>query len=84
MPTVLYLKGWRFHFYSNEGNEPIHIHAQKGDLECKYWLDVELYDIREAYAYNLSRRDTREVRRIILQHFDEIIDAWNTHFKHQP
>ncbi|ASC71813.1 hypothetical protein XM38_027670 [Halomicronema hongdechloris C2206] len=83
MPTVLYLRGWRFHFYSNEGNEPIHIHAQKGDSECKYWLDVESYDIREAYAYRLSRRDTREVRKIILQHFDEIVDAWNTHFGSQ-
>ncbi len=23
MPTILYVQGWRFHFYSNEGNEPI-------------------------------------------------------------
>jgi hypothetical protein len=30
MPTVLYLRGWRLHFYSNEGTEPIHIHGQKG------------------------------------------------------
>ena len=45
--------------------------VQKGNSECKYWLDVELYDIHEAYAYNLSRWDTREVRKIILQHFDE-------------
>lgn len=80
MPTVLYLKGWRFHFYSNEGSEPIHIHAHKGESECKYWLDVDLYDIREAYSHNLSRRDIREVRKIILQHFDEIVEAWNTHF----
>lgn len=25
----------------------------------------------EAYAYNLSARDTREVHKIILQHFDD-------------
>jgi hypothetical protein len=24
MPTILYVQGWRFHFYSNEGNEPMH------------------------------------------------------------
>ena len=65
MPTVLFLWGWRFHFYSNEGNEPIHIHVQKGDGDCKYWLDVDAYEIREAYAYNLSVRDIREVRKII-------------------
>lgn len=79
MPTILYLRGWRFFFYSNEGNEPIHIHARKGGSECKYWLKVELYDIQEAYSYKLSPRDTREVRKIILQHFDEIIEAWNTY-----
>lgn len=80
MPTVLYLRGWRLHFYSNEGNEPVHIHAQKGDRDCKYWLDVDTYDIREAYTYNMSARDTREVRKIILQHFDDIIEAWETAF----
>jgi Domain of unknown function (DUF4160) len=36
MPTVVYLRGWRLHFYSNEGSEPIHIHAQKGEKDCKY------------------------------------------------
>jgi hypothetical protein len=80
MPTVVYLRGWRLHFYSNEGTEPIHIHAEKGDKDCKYWLNVDTYDIQAAYSYNLSSRDTREIRKIILQHFDEIAEAWNTHF----
>ena len=78
MPTVLYLKGWRFFFYSDEGNEPIHIHVQKGDSECKYWLDIDLYEICEAYSYGMSSRDTREVKKIILQNFDEIVDEWQT------
>ena len=34
MPTILFVQGWRFHFYSNEGNEPMHVHAVKGDAEC--------------------------------------------------
>ena len=78
MPTVLYLKGWRFFFYSDEGNEPIHIHVQKGDYECKYWLDIDLYEIREAYSYGMSLRDTREVKKIIFQNFDEIVNEWQT------
>lgn len=83
MPTVLYLKGWRFFFYSDEGNEPIHIHVQKGDSECKYWLDNDLYEIREAYSYGMSSRDTREVKKIILQNFDEIVDEWQTFRRQQ-
>ncbi len=80
MPTVVYLRGWRLHFYSNEGNEPIHIHAQKGEKDCKYWLDVADYNIREAYAYNMNSKDTREVK-IILQNFDEIVETWNHYFR---
>ncbi|MBN2365585.1 MAG: DUF4160 domain-containing protein, partial [Calditrichaeota bacterium] len=28
MPTILYIYEWRFFFYSNERNEPIHIHCK--------------------------------------------------------
>jgi len=39
VPTVLRIRGFRFHFYSDEGNEPPHIHVRCGDGECKFWLD---------------------------------------------
>lgn len=48
MPTVLYVNGWRFFFYSNEGNEPVHIHAQKGEKECKFLLLEATFDIKIA------------------------------------
>ena len=31
MPTVLNIKGYRFFFFSLEGNEPPHIHIEYGD-----------------------------------------------------
>ena len=76
MPTILLLLGWRLHFYSNERNEPIHLHAEKAEKECKYWIDVEAFEIREAFAYNMSPRDTREVRKIIFEHFDHLVAEW--------
>ena len=39
MPTVLRIGPYRFHFYSDEGNEPAHIHVRSPDGECKFWLD---------------------------------------------
>jgi hypothetical protein len=33
MPTVLFIDGWRLFFYSNEGKEPIHIHAGKAGMK---------------------------------------------------
>ncbi|AFY82016.1 DUF4160 domain-containing protein [Oscillatoria acuminata] len=80
MPTILYIRGWRLFFYSNEGTEPIHIHAQKAEKDCKYWLNVASYEIQEAYSYNMSGKDTREVRKIILQNFDDIVEEWERVF----
>ena len=83
MPTVLYIFGWRLFFYSNEGDEPVHIHAEKGDMECKFWLLSDEVEIREAFSYNMTPQATREIKKIIYQHFDVIVDAWMTHFKRQ-
>lgn len=81
MPTVLFIGGWRLYFWANENNEPIHIHAEKGEMECKFWLDVENFEIRPALEYNLSPQARREIKRIIYNHFDYIISEWNNFFK---
>lgn len=78
MPTILLVIGWRFFFYANEGNEPIHIHCRKGDMECKYWLDLERFDLEEEFAHNMGPRDRREVKRIIYEYFDFIEEQWNS------
>jgi hypothetical protein len=77
MPTILTLLGWRFFFYANEKNEPIHIHCQKAEAEAKYWLDLDSFEVIEAHSYNMSPADKRTVRRIIFEHFDYIAAEWN-------
>ena len=81
MPTIIYIYGWRLFFYSNEGNEPIHIHAEKADMECKFWFLEEEIEIKEAYAYNLNQKDRKEIKKIIYQHFDLIVDSWYKYFE---
>ena len=76
MPTILFVLGWRFFFYSNEGNEPIHIHCKKADMECKYWLDVENFTVEEAFSYNMNNKDKREVKKIIFEYFEFIENEW--------
>jgi len=39
MPTVLRWRGYRFYFFSNEGNEPPHVHIDKDENTVKYWLE---------------------------------------------
>ena len=73
MPTILLIRGWRLFFYANERNEPPHIHARKGDAECKYWLRADAFDIEEVYGYNLSPANRRAIRQIIFENFDYIV-----------
>ena len=68
--------GWRLFFYANEGNEPIHVHCRKGEMECKYWLNSEIYELEEAFSFSLSSKDRREIRKIIFEHFDYIEEQW--------
>jgi hypothetical protein len=44
MPVVFRHKGFRFLFYSNEGDprEPVHIHVLKDGIDSKFWLWPEV------------------------------------------
>jgi len=57
MPTVLRIGSFRFHFYSDERNEPPHIHVKTPDGECKFWLDP----IRLARNKNVSPKVIRDI-----------------------
>jgi hypothetical protein len=52
-------------------------------VECKFWILVEEVEIREAFSYNLSPSAKKEIKKIIYQHFDIIVDAWNNFFKNK-
>ncbi len=77
MPTILLIDGWRFFFYANEGDEPIHVHCIKADKECKYWLDRQNFAVEEAYSFNMNHRDKRIVKKIIFEYFELIEKEWD-------
>jgi uncharacterized protein DUF4160 len=39
MPTVLRVGRYRFFFFSNENNEPSHIHVKAGSDQAKFLLE---------------------------------------------
>ena len=80
MPTILVIAGWRLFFYSNESHEPIHIHAEKAEMEIKFWIDIENYEIKEAFSFNFTPQAKREIKKIIYEHFEYIVSEWNKHF----
>lgn len=81
MPTVLLIRGWRLFFWANENDEPNHIHAEKGNMECKFWLEEENFEIKSAFEFNLTSQAKREIKKIIYEHFDYIVSEWHRFFK---
>ncbi len=62
MPVVLRIKGYRFFFYSDEGNEPINMHVEKGEARGKIWL---VPSIEEEFLYGFNPNEIRSIRKII-------------------
>jgi hypothetical protein len=50
-------------------------------MEAKFWLREDIFDIEEAYSYQMNSKDLREVRKIIFDHFDYFIKEWNEYLK---
>ena len=79
MPVVFRHRGFRFLFYSNEGEprEPPHIHAIKDGIDVKFWL---LPEITIAYNDGFNARTLRDLVEVIEQRREEILRAWDEFF----
>lgn len=76
MPTVLRVSGFRFFFYSMEGDEPPHIHVEQGESVAKFWIDpVSLAQSQGFRAHELTR-----LRALTIEHRDRFLEAWHAHF----
>jgi hypothetical protein len=76
MPTLLRTGRFRFFFFSNESNEPPHIHVKAGSDEAKFWL----HPIELASNYGFNERELRDIKRHIDLHQDDFLEAWNEYF----
>ncbi|MFM2120820.1 MAG: hypothetical protein RL722_2288 [Pseudomonadota bacterium] len=79
MPVVFRHRGWRFFFYSNEGDprEPLHIHVRGVEGEAKFWVKPE---VSLARSDGLDARTLRELAEVIATRVDLIERTWNDYF----
>lgn len=79
MPKIFEWRGYRFHFFANEGEprEPVHVHVRKGRDNAKFWLRPE---VSLAYNKGFSPKVLFELSRVIERHKDEIESFWNDFF----
>jgi hypothetical protein len=79
MPTAMKLGSYRFHFYSDEGREPVHIHVETPDGECKFWLDP----IRLAGNKGVSPEVIRKIERIVFEYSTFLEEKFYEYFNRQ-
>lgn len=79
MPTVFRYRGYRFFFYSNEGDplEPLHIHVIKGENVAKFWIEPE---VAVAQNYGMNPPELTKLIKIVSDHEELIRESWNEYF----
>ncbi|HVL73139.1 MAG TPA: DUF4160 domain-containing protein [Beijerinckiaceae bacterium] len=76
MPVVLRWGPYRAFFYSNERDEPPHVHVRAGGREAKFWL----HDLTVALNLGYPAHELGQIVRHLRAHRQELMDRWNDHF----
>jgi hypothetical protein len=79
MPVIFRYKGFRFFFFSNEGDprEPVHIHVKKGLAAAKFWIDPV---VSVAQSRNITAVTLAELARVIEARKSLIERRWYEYF----
>jgi len=78
MPTLLLVEGFRFYFFSDERQEPSHVHVRKGDGVAKLWL----HPVDLASSRGFSRAELRRIRELTFEHRAFFVERWDEYFGH--
>ena len=76
MPTVLRSGPYRVFFYSNEDDEPPHVHVQRDDRIAKFWLDP----VAVASNNGFAKRELTRLLWLVSTNRRALLEAWYAHF----
>lgn len=77
MSTVFIINGFRFFFYSNENDEPMHIHVIKAEKNGKIWLEPK---VEVAYMHNFRSKEVIQIMHILEDQLVTLKEKWNEYF----
>ena len=75
--------GYKIYFWSNENNEPIHVHISKGKLtqnSTKVWLTKAGGCILANNKSRIPNSDLNKLLSIISRHYFLIISKWKAYY----
>ena len=76
MPSLFREMGLRFFFFSNEGNEPVHIHVENAGKYAKFWIKP----VALVYNRGFNSIEIRKIKEIVFRSQMLIEDKWNEYF----
>jgi Domain of unknown function (DUF4160) len=76
VPTILRIGPYRFFFYSNENNEPVHIHVQKDQSLAKFWLTPVVL----ASSAGFPAQELTKLSRLVQNNAATLVEAWYEFF----
>jgi hypothetical protein len=75
MPTVDRVGPYRFFFFSNEGDEPPHIHVRRERALAKFWLQPVVL----AGATRFASHELMAIERLVAEKREQFLEAWHEH-----
>ena len=76
MPSILRIGPYRFYFFSNEGEEPSHVHIDRDAATAKVWLGpLEL-----ARSRGFRPRGINAIMQIAAEYRLPLLEAWHDFF----
>lgn len=76
MPTIARIGPYRFFFYGNEGNEPMHVHVQRDRSLAKFWLEP----LALASSTDFASHELRRIEDIVAENRERFVEAWHEFF----
>jgi hypothetical protein len=76
MPTVLRSGPYRLYFYSHEPNEPPHVHIDREEQSCQFWLKP----VTLTRNLGFSPKELRDLDKIVIENEQRLLEAWHECF----
>ena len=76
MPPVIRSGPYRLYFYSHELNEPPHVHIDRDEQTCKFWID----SVALAHNLGFSAKELRDLEKLVTDNQQRLLEAWHEYF----
>ena len=86
MPSLFQVGGYKVYFWSNENDEPIHVHVCKGKPNSnatKVWLTSTGGCVAANNGSRIPQFDLNKLLEIIAAQYFLICSEWKSHFKEE-